>query len=65
MEDKEQISDEILEDVDGGRILSFDRPQTSNFCPRCRNSGYLELRREGNIQLRKCKTCGLEYKYRA
>ena len=57
---KNQLSDETMEEVSGGKFA----PQHSNFCPRCRNAGYIVLYEENGIEHRKCKTCQFEYDYR-
>lgn len=41
------------------------RVQNSNFCPRCRNTAYFIKHTEADgTELRECKVCHQEYKYR-
>ncbi|MCR5137649.1 MAG: YheV family putative metal-binding protein [Oscillospiraceae bacterium] len=58
MENK--LNDENLEEISGGQYA----PRHSNFCPRCRNTGYTVLWSDSTIEHRRCNTCQLEYDYR-
>lgn len=56
------LSDEQMEEIAGGKEY---RIQNSNFCPRCRNTGYIVKQTEADgTELRECRTCHQEYKYR-
>ena len=61
MSEKNIINDEQMSGIAGG----YDRIQSSNFCPRCRNSAYVVKHTEADgTEIRECKVCHQEYKYR-
>ena len=62
MSEIKKISDEQISDIAGGKEY---RPQNSNFCPKCRNTNYFVKRIEPDgTELRECKVCHQEYKFR-
>ena len=62
MSEINRINDEKMYEVAGGHDF---RVQNNNFCPRCRNAVYFVKHTEADgTEIRECKVCHQEYKFR-